>query len=213
MGKKHLNLIPFFEGYVRNYRRFNLSSDHNLTMHTNREIEYFANLGELLGFESFVEDGRKDQVLGRKRPMDLSWWKYDQRESVEHYDYLALHLERESLSTKKIDTIDKLFSQTEKEFSPYNVIGIQFISSPLEIEELNELIVERNRDQMSHVLMVYRYWDSELNVQRVDAYFFTQTGLLEIRRAFCPKDNMGYSFMCFEEEYSRYMLKEKEPVH
>lgn len=212
MGKKHLNLIPYFEGYVRNYRRFNLSANHNISMHTNREIEYFSNLGELLGFESFVEDGKMDQLKGRSRPMDLSWWKYDQRLDEDNYAYLALHLERESLPIKKMDTIDKLFSQTEKEYSPYNVIGIQFLSNPEEIDELNKIVVERNRMQMSHVLMVYRYHDSELNVQRVDAYFFTQTGLLETRRAFCIVDDMGYSYMCFEEEYIKQIKREKEPV-
>jgi len=212
MSSKHLNLIPFFEGYVRNYRRFNLSSNHNITMHTNREIEYFANLGELLGFESFVEDGKRDLLIGRKRPMDLSWWKYDQRVDVENYAYLALHLERESLASKRLDTIEKLFSQTEKEYTPYNVIGIQYLMDNSEIDELNEKILQRNRHQMSHVLMVYRYFDKDLQVERVDAYFFTQTGLLETRRAYCVGDKMGYRYMCFEEEYNKNVIEEKVPV-
>ena len=73
MSKKYLELLPFFEGYVKNYRRFNLSTSHNISMHTSREIEFFANLGELLGYESFVEDSKFDHLKGRRRPMDLSW--------------------------------------------------------------------------------------------------------------------------------------------
>lgn len=40
-------LMSFFEGYVRNFRRLNLSSLHNRSMFTSREIDYFARLGRM----------------------------------------------------------------------------------------------------------------------------------------------------------------------
>ncbi|WP_229596618.1 hypothetical protein [Rossellomorea vietnamensis] len=81
----HFNLMQFFEGYVRNYRRLHLSSGHNISMFTKREIDYFANLGEMLGFDVFIEDGKVDKVKGRSRPMDLAWWKWDKRISDDTY--------------------------------------------------------------------------------------------------------------------------------
>ncbi|WP_197277479.1 hypothetical protein [Bacillus sp. FJAT-27245] len=93
----------------------NLTRLHNRSMMTNREIDYFANLGEILGFDSFVEDSEFDKSKNHSRPMDLAWWKWDLRENKEYYDHLALHLERENSSNKDIDTIDKLFSETEKD--------------------------------------------------------------------------------------------------
>ncbi|MFB5086043.1 hypothetical protein PGC35_02290 [Psychrobacillus sp. PGGUH221] len=200
MDKQYFNLMQFFDGYVRNYRRLNLSSLHNRSMFTKREVDYFANLGEMLGFDSFVEDSKFDKLKGRSRPMDLSWWKWDKRYDEENFHYLALHLERENVCIKDEETIEKLFSDTEVGFIPHNVIGIQFVASKNRIEYLNNLIDKRNRTQMSHVLMVYRFYDADLEIEYVKAYYFTPKGLLEERNAICKLDESGYWFMSFEEE-------------
>jgi len=204
MEKQYFNLMQFFEGYVRNYRRMNLSELHNRTMFTKREIDYFANLGEMLGFEVFVEDSKFDKSKGRSRPMDLSWWKWDARFDDEHFLYLALHLERENLWSKDVDTIEKLFSQTEEEYIPHNVIGIQFIESAERINYLNNLILQKNETQNSNALMIYRYYDAELDLERVCAYSFTPMGLSEIRTAICKPDQSGSWYMCFDEEFAPF---------
>ena len=56
MEKECFDLMRFFEGYVRNYRRLNIEQGNNLSMFTRREIEYFAKLGEYLGYHTFIED-------------------------------------------------------------------------------------------------------------------------------------------------------------
>lgn len=84
-------------------------------MFTNREIEYFAKLGEMLGFDAYIEDSKFDKTKERSRPMDLSWWKWDARVDDQYFLYLALHLERENSWSKDVETIEKLFSQTEEE--------------------------------------------------------------------------------------------------
>jgi hypothetical protein len=198
----HFNLMQFFEGYVRNYRRLNLSADHNISMFTKREIEYFANLGEMLGFDAFIEDGRIDKVKGRSRPMDLSWWKWDKRISDDTYASLDLHLERESQFHRDVETIEKLFSETEEGFRPTHVIGIQYIESQERIELLNNLVLEKNSIQQSHALMIYRFYNENSDGQQVHAYWFKTDETIEERRAFCMEDDFGYWFMGFEEEIS-----------
>jgi hypothetical protein len=196
MEKIYLNLMPFFEGYVRNYRRLNMNRLHNFSMLTKRETDYYANLGEMLGFDVFVEDSKPNKLLGRSRPMDLSWWKWDQRISKENYIGLALHFERENLPFKDIETIDKLFSKTNNDFIPHNVIGIQNIEDQERIRDLNKLVQKRNKIQQSNVLMVYRFYDSEIEIDRVWAYHSTGAGhVVEERRAICKLDEMGYWFM------------------
>ena len=202
MEKQYFNLMQYFEGYVRNYRRMNLSQLHNRSMFTKREIDYFATLGEMLGFDSFVEDSKFDKTKGRSRPMDLSWWKWDARLDDEHFIYLALHLERENVWSKDVETIEKLFSQTEVEYIPHNVIGIQYIESAERIDYINELILQKNKFQQSNALMVYRYYDADLDLERVCAYSFTPKGLKEIRTAICKQDESGCWYMCFDEEYA-----------
>ena len=193
--------MQFFEGYVRNYRRMNLSHQHNLSMFTQREINHFAELGEMLGFEAFIEDGKMDKLKGFSRPMDLSWWKWDARVSQEDYHYLALHLERENVPSKDSETIEKLFSVTEEGYVPRNIIGIQFVESAERILVLNELVKQKNEVQNSNVLMIYRYEDLQKNIQRVNAYYFDQN-VQDCRKAFCLKDEWDYWFMVFEEEHS-----------
>lgn len=201
MEKQYFNLMQFFDGYVRNYRRMNLAKLHNRSMFTKREIDYFSNLGEMLGFDAFIEDSKFDKTMGRSRPMDLSWWKYDGRKDEENFLYLALHLEREFIWTKDIETIEKLFSDTEEGFIPHNVIGIQYIETVDRMNYLNDLIIQKNAVQNSNVLMVYRYYDAILDIERVYAYSFTPDGLMETRSAICDQDDSGYWFMGFEEEY------------
>jgi hypothetical protein len=198
--KKIINLLQLFEGYVRNYRRMNLSIEHNSSMFTKREIDYFATVGEMLGYFTFVEDAKFDKTKGRSRPMDLSWWKWDARVDSENYEYLSLHLERENQLNRDTETIQKLFFKTNKDYIPHNVIGIQFVDSEERIKYLNELILKKNNVQKSNVLMIYRYHDIELDLQRVDAYSFLPSGVVEIRKAFCKIDELGYWFMGFEEE-------------
>ncbi|MCG7344025.1 hypothetical protein MHZ92_07770 [Sporosarcina sp. ACRSL] len=201
MEKQHFNLMQFFNGYVRNYRRMNLTNLHNRSMLTKREIDYFANLGEMLGFDAFIEDSKLDKSKGRSRPMDLSWWNQDSRVDTEYYLYLALHLERENVWSKDVETIEKLFTETEEDYLPHNVIGIQLIESKERIEILNDLVMQKNSIQRSNALMVYHLYDSELDGYRIYAYSFTETGEIEERHAIRKVDEFGYWYMCFEEEY------------
>lgn len=46
MERQYFDLMQFINGYVRNYRRMNLSDLHNRSIFTKREIDYVANLGE-----------------------------------------------------------------------------------------------------------------------------------------------------------------------
>ncbi|WP_197482207.1 hypothetical protein [Oceanobacillus sp. Castelsardo] len=131
--------------------------------------------------------------------MDLSWWKWDARVDEEYFLYLALHLERENLWSKDVETIEKLFSQTEEEYVPHNVIGIQYIESERRVNYLNNLVLQKNSIQKSNALMIYRYYKDD--IERVCAYHFTTKGLKEVRNAICEQDDFGYFFMCFEEEH------------
>lgn len=201
MDRQYFNLMIFFEGYVRNYRRLNLYVLHNRSMFTKREIDYFANLGEMLGFHAYVEDYKPDKRKKRSRPTDLSWWKWDERIDKEHYVGLILHLERENQWNKDIETIEKLFSKTDEVYIPHNVIGIQNVESSTRIDHLNNLVKRKNKEQGSNALLIYRFYDNEAELEKVWAYHFSASGTVEERKAICKLDDLGYWYMCFEEEF------------
>ncbi|AIY04066.1 hypothetical protein Plano_0101 [Planococcus sp. PAMC 21323] len=48
--------------------------------------------------------------------------------------------------------------------------------------------------------MIYRYFDLEEKLQRVDAYY-SSPNRQEYRKAFCLVDDYDYRFMIFEEEH------------
>lgn len=139
--------------------------------------------------------------LDRSRPMDLAWWKYDGRVDKDNFTYLVLHLERENVFNKDIDTIDKLFAKTEEGFVPQYVIGIQNLKDETRIDKLNELVIKKNKAQDSNVLMIYRFYDQERDFDRVWAYYFEPEKPIKERRAISTTDKSGYWYMVFEEEY------------
>ena len=100
-----------------------------------------------------------------------------------------------------------LFSDTIEGYVPHNVIGIQFLESGEKIGYLNKLIVNKNLVQKSNVLMIYRYYDAEHEIDRVCAYCFTPTGLEEVRTAIFKTDESGYWYMCFDEEYPPFQTE------
>ena len=204
-SKIYLPLLNIFEGYVRNYRRLNLFQNQNKSMFTKREIEYFANVGEYLGFFSYVEDTKPNYDYGRSRPMDLAWWKWDERISDTEFSRLVLHLERESFYSKDYETIEKLFCMTDSAYEPDNAIGMLNVELPDRIETLENEVIKRNRKQKSEVLMIYKYHDDEQDLDRIMAHFnsekFQQYGC---RKAISTVDETGYWMMCFDEEYKIY---------
>ncbi len=98
------------EGYVRSYRglglRGNARNDRTLDRRTDsrgadvthRELNFFAKLGEMLGFVARLEAERRD----------LSWFDADSGE-------LVLHMERETTSKKARNTMTKLLQTGKSE--------------------------------------------------------------------------------------------------
>ena len=198
-----LPLMNILERYIRNFRCLNIFQNQNKSMFTKRELEYFSRLGEYLGFFSYIEDTKPNLDYGRSRPMDLAWWKWDERISKTHFVKLILHLERESQFIKDFETIEKLFCTTEDAFTPENVIGILNVSS-FKIVELQEEVKKRNKRQKSNVLMIYRYYDEQFNFDRIEGHYMSRDlETTDVRLGISKIDETGYWTMCFEEEYEK----------
>jgi hypothetical protein len=199
---KDVLLLKIFEGYVRNYRRLNLFQATNNSMFTKREIEYFATVGEYLGLFSFIEDTKPNHDYGRSRPMDLSWWKWDETLDNERFSNLVLHLERENQTKKDMKTIDKLFCTTDEEYMPDYVIGILNVENKERISVLQSEVKERNRVQKYETLMIYKYHDDVEDLQRIEAHYLSKSSKHNvIIDAISKIDSTGYWMMCLEEEY------------
>lgn len=199
---EQVSLMNILEGYVRNYRKLNLFQATNRSMFTRREISYFESVGEYLGFFSFIEDTKPNHDYGRSRPMDLSWWKWDERISSVEFVNLVLHLEKENIYSKDLETIDKLFCNTDSEYIPDYVIGILNVESRERIEFLQKEILKRNQNQNSEVLMIYSYSNVKEEFVRLEAHYLNSCcNQVDTRNMISSIDSTGYWTMCFEEEY------------
>lgn len=173
-------------------------------MYTKREIGYFEAVGEYLGFFSFIEDTKPNYDYGRSRPMDLSWWKWDERVSSEEFINLVLHLERENCFSKDLETIDKLFCKTDEIYIPDYVIGIINVESKAKIKKLQEEVIKRNKIQKSEVLMIYRFYDYIKDYEQIEAYYCSSDLKTKVKReAISDIDVTGYWMMCYKEEYKK----------
>lgn len=87
--KLKLDLQMFFKGFVRNYAALFLGHDDSLSTFTHREVEFWMKLGEMMGFLTRQETGRK--IKGKTRKTDLLWFK-------DNLEAPILHLESENWS-------------------------------------------------------------------------------------------------------------------
>jgi hypothetical protein len=110
------------EGYVRSYRtlkirgprdprKFNPLTDSRAADATHREINFFAQLGEMLGFVARREVARKDRTR-----WDLSWVDLESEKSF-------LCMESETFEDRADNTIDKLL-RTGPSKAPCYLVGV-----------------------------------------------------------------------------------------
>lgn len=99
-------LERIFDGYILSLRSRQHFTFHSATDDTQRDLMYFAKLGEMLGYGSTFE--HKHPVT--RDSMDLSWWtlKMNQSESRLELSDLVLHLERENKQQRNMLTLDRI---------------------------------------------------------------------------------------------------------
>lgn len=187
-----LNLMNLFDGYVRNYHTFNLTVNHGKHSFTMTEIEYFSRLGSMLGYHPFTED----TCNGTYRPMDLTWWgDYDSTNG--YWNDFVLHLERENLFNKDVETLEKLFA--DREYVPSNVIGIMNVQNKDRLDHLIKLT--KKMSSIENALLICRTNSTGNNQSYFDevyAYLFNKNKLIETKKAYVSEIS-DTLFMHFEE--------------
>lgn len=116
-----ISLENIFIGFIKSYRGFCLRYDplyESMSRWTGAEIEWFAELGENLGFAAVVEK----EVFKRHNPVDLAWIQPWTRNVI-------LHLERENIPSKILETI------TQKLLPPDSVVARYCIAIFDELKE------------------------------------------------------------------------------
>jgi hypothetical protein len=160
------------EGYVRRYRTLNLRTDAKGTDLTQRELDFFAQLGEMLGFGACFEAQR----------MDLSWHDLDSQE-------LVLHLERETERGKVLnETLPKLLRAEESRQARYLAAVLGWVREG-DLPAIKQKIAEELGDRP--LLLIAWVGPTKDEAKRLEAFVFsgsevhTRRGKGEIDSAGC----------------------------
>jgi hypothetical protein len=184
-----LDLMKLFDGFVRNYHTLNLTIHHGRHSFTMTEIEYFSRLGSMIGYLPFTED----TCNGTYRAMDMTWWD---RFDGDYWHDFVLHLERENVFKKDVETLEKLFD--EREPVPQNVMGIMNVKNTSRIDELIE--EAQNRCKIHNALLIFRTNSIDNNkgyFDEVHAYLLNKNTVKKTKIAYVS-EIAGTLYMHFE---------------
>ncbi len=182
-----LDLLNIFDDFVQDYSILKLTNYHPRSSFTLRELNYFFELGQKMGYESFTEDSS-----GSSRAMDLSWWG---KGHGEYWGDLVLHLERENLWKKDEETLQKLF-QEKRDQPPANVIGMIPVPNKERAEELvKEAVITCN---VNNTLLIFRVNPDTNGGNRTIAYLLEKKRIVEHKTAYVfTNQDTGYLSMDF----------------
>jgi hypothetical protein len=134
------------EGYIRCYRTLNVRTDSTYADLTQRELAFFARLGEMLGFAACFE----------RQKMDLSWHDIDTKE-------LVLYMERETEAGKALPEALRKLLESDKARFLVAVLGWvrELDLSAIEVNLLGQLgsalviaWVGPNKDSATHLQLL-----------------------------------------------------------
>lgn len=131
--------------------------------------------------------------------MDLTWWGNYNSTDGYWYDFV-LHLERENLFNKDVETLEKLFA--ERQYVPNNVIGIMNVQNKDRKDHLIKLT--KKMSSIENALLICRTNSTGKNqfyFDEVYAYHFNKNKLIETKKAYVSEIS-DTLFMHFEESIS-----------
>jgi len=169
------------EGYVRNYRTLNLRTEAKPTDLTQRELSFFAQLGEMLGFGACLEAQR----------MDLSWHDLDTGE-------LVLHLERETEAGRVLsETLRKLLRAEELRQARYLAAVLGWVREE-HLPAIKQTIAEELGDRP--LLLIAWVGPTKDEAKRLEAFVFSGSEV-HARLGKGEIDNARYWYAMFLEEW------------
>lgn len=188
-----LDLRNIFKGYVKSYQSLNIPDYHGGHTYTMKELDYFQRLGTMLGYDAYTEDA----AGANYRRMDLSWWgEYNPKTDM--YGSLILHLERENVYQKDVETLEKLCGDVHKDWYPVYRIAIINVRDPLRIEELQR--IARKKFRSKRVMLIYRNTKQDEN-DEYGVYAYIMNDSFNPILAGCRRiEKSGTLYMYLKEE-------------
>ncbi len=182
-NEKFLQMI--FNGYVTCYRKNNWHTTAKYHDMTHRELQFFMQLGESLGFIVRRE-------MEWQYPRDLCWC--ETHESIKPF----LYLERENLDNRAEHTINKMLNPDNSKDIPILVCVFGWIR-PNTLDKMKSLIRQSHLVDQSFLIVSWVGEDKD-TVNDVEGWSLCD-GQEAVRTAKAETDDAGYWYIKFNNSW------------
>lgn len=190
----NINLMNVFEGLVRNYLKFNLTTESEKFDILKKELDYISSVGEVLGYSSILT-GINDESKRITNTIEIEWRNYDDERSISKEVFLYFSEELDLMDD--IKAIDSLVNIVNTKIETKNFIQIIEVSSKERISYLNRLLQSCKRFNEVDVLIIYKVSNVKEKSSYYYSYLFEESNLIKEKKAHLYYDKLGFLKMKF----------------
>lgn len=189
-----INLMNIFEGLVRNYLKFNLTTKNTKIEILNKELNYISSVGNVLGYSSIsTEINDESKII--TDTIEIEWRNYDDERGISND--LFLYFSEEIDLMKDISAITNLVNKINTKIEAQGFIQIIEVSSKERGSYLNKILQEAKRFKEIDVLIIYKVSNIKENTSNYYAYLFEEGNLIKQKNAYSYYDKFGFLKMKF----------------
>lgn len=189
-----INLMNIFEGLVRNYLKFNLTTKNTKIEILNKELNYISSVGNVLGYSSIsTEINDESKII--TDTIEIEWRNYDDERGISND--LFLYFSEEIDLMKDISAITNLVNKINTKIEAQGFIQIIEVSSKERGSYLNKILQEAKRFKEIDVLIIYKVSNIKENTSNYYAYLFEEGNLIKQKNAYSYYDKFEFLKMKF----------------
>ena len=190
----NIDLMNIFEGLVRNYPNFNLTTESKKNDILKKELNYISRVGEILGYSSILT-GINDENKNITNKIEIEWRNYDDKTGVSKEVFLYFSQELDLM--QDISAIMSLVNIINNKSETEAFIQILEVPSKERINYLNKILYDCNRFNEVDVLIIYKVSNPKDKSSNYYSYLFEEGKLIKQKNSHLYYDRLGFLKMRF----------------
>lgn len=185
----NIDLMNIFEGLVRNYLKFNLTTQSNKFEILKKELDYIVSVGEVLGYSSILT-GINEESRTITNTIEIEWRNYDDENTISKE--LFLYFSKELDLIQDVKAINNLVNIINTKSETKAFIQMIEVSSKDRIEYLNKILQYDKEFKCVDVLIIYKTSNIIEQSSEYYSYLFKESNLVKQKNAHSYYDVFGF---------------------
>ncbi|NKF05369.1 hypothetical protein J1C67_14880 [Clostridium gasigenes] len=190
----NIDLMNIFQGLVRNYLKFNLTTESNKFEILKKELDYIVEVGEVLGYSSILT-GINEESRAITDIIEIRWHNYDDKNTISNE--LFLYFSKELDLIEDVKAINNLVNTIDTKSETKFFVQIIEVSSKDRVDYLNKLLQYAKRFNSIDVLIIYKTSNIREQTSEYYSYLFKESKLVKQKNACSYYDVFGSLKMKF----------------